>query len=38
MAKPILVDGRRVYDPKRYRNAGIKFFAIGLGPVQDDEK
>jgi UDPglucose 6-dehydrogenase len=32
MAKPIVVDGRRIYDPKEYRDARIKFFAIGLGP------
>jgi UDPglucose 6-dehydrogenase len=32
MREPIVVDGRRVFDPAEFRRAGIRFYAIGLGP------
>jgi UDPglucose 6-dehydrogenase len=32
MRQPIVIDGRRVYDPSELRNAGICFHVIGLGP------
>jgi UDPglucose 6-dehydrogenase len=31
MKKPILIDGRRIYNPQEY-NLNMKFKAIGLGP------
>ena len=33
MRSPALLDCRRIYDPKRFR--GVKFAAIGLGPISD---
>jgi len=30
MRNPILIDGRRIYDPKQFSNK-LKFTAIGLG-------
>jgi UDPglucose 6-dehydrogenase len=33
MRRPIVIDGRRIYDPKEFLGAGIKFYAIGLGPI-----
>lgn len=32
MRQPIVIDGRRVYDPNEFRKAGISVHAIGLGP------
>ncbi len=32
MRQPIVIDGRRVYDPNEFRKAGISLRAIGLGP------
>ena len=32
MRRPILIDGRRLYDPAEFRKAGIQFYGIGLGP------
>jgi len=32
MREPIVIDGRRIYDPREFQNAGIQFRAIGLGP------
>jgi UDPglucose 6-dehydrogenase len=32
MRQPIVIDGRRVYDPVEFRKAGIRLQAIGLGP------
>jgi len=32
MRRPVVIDGRRVYDPVEFRNAGVEFRAIGLGP------
>jgi UDPglucose 6-dehydrogenase len=32
MRQPVLVDGRRIYDPVEFRKAGIRLYAIGLGP------
>lgn len=31
MRRPIVVDGRRIYDPSAFRQAGVIFSAIGLG-------
>jgi UDPglucose 6-dehydrogenase len=31
MREPILIDGRRIYDPTVFMKSGIKFHAIGLG-------
>ncbi|MGO9643597.1 MAG: UDP-glucose dehydrogenase family protein [Candidatus Bathyarchaeia archaeon] len=31
MRRPIVVDGRRIYDPSAFRQAGVSFSAIGLG-------
>jgi UDPglucose 6-dehydrogenase len=31
MRRPIVVDGRRIYDPSAFRYAGVTFSAIGLG-------
>ena len=32
MRQPILIDGRRIYDPVEFRKEGIRLHAIGLGP------
>jgi UDPglucose 6-dehydrogenase len=32
MKHPTIIDGRRIYDPRTYAQAGIQFLAIGLGP------
>jgi UDPglucose 6-dehydrogenase len=32
MRQPIVIDGRRIYDPDKFIGAGINFSAIGLGP------
>jgi UDPglucose 6-dehydrogenase len=32
MRRPIVIDGRRIYDAQQFLNAGIKYSAIGLGP------
>jgi UDPglucose 6-dehydrogenase len=32
MQQPLLVDGRRIYDPAEFKKAGIRLHAIGLGP------
>jgi len=32
MRSPVVIDGRRIYDPDRFIEAGIQFSAIGLGP------
>ena len=34
MKRPIVVDGRRIYDPSVFRKAGVIFSAIGLGDNQ----
>jgi nucleotide sugar dehydrogenase len=34
MRQPLVIDGRRVYDAKEFLGMGVRFFAIGLGPVQ----
>jgi len=31
MRNPAIVDGRRIYDPEEFKNAGVKYLAIGLG-------
>jgi hypothetical protein len=33
MRQPIVIDGRRIYDPDKFIDAGIQFLAIGLGPT-----
>jgi UDPglucose 6-dehydrogenase len=33
MRHPVVIDGRRLYDPSEFKNAGIGFHAIGLGPA-----
>jgi len=33
MRHPILIDGRRIYNPKEYSNK-LRFSAIGLGPTR----
>lgn len=37
MKKPILIDGRRIYDPKHFSQK-LKFAAIGLGPETQSEQ
>ncbi len=32
MRRPIVVDGRRLYDVEKFRTSGMQFVAIGLGP------
>jgi UDPglucose 6-dehydrogenase len=32
MRRPVLIDGRRIYDAEKFMKAGIRFRAIGLGP------
>jgi len=32
MRQPILIDGRKLYDPVEFRAAGIRMHAVGLGP------
>ena len=32
MREPVVIDGRRLYDPSEFRAAGIRFRAVGLGP------
>ena len=32
MRHSLVIDGRRIYDPAQFINAGIEFYAIGLGP------
>jgi UDPglucose 6-dehydrogenase len=32
MRQPILIDGRRIYDPAEFQKAGIRLHAIGLEP------
>jgi UDPglucose 6-dehydrogenase len=32
MRQPVLIDGRKLYDPAEFRMEGIQFHAIGLGP------
>ncbi|HXZ89958.1 MAG TPA: UDP-glucose/GDP-mannose dehydrogenase family protein [Candidatus Dormibacteraeota bacterium] len=34
MRHPIVIDGRRIYDPERFTQTGVRFLAIGLGPVR----
>ncbi len=34
MRYPLIIDGRRIYEPDRFCSAGIKFLAIGLGPQE----
>ena len=34
MKKPILIDGRRIYNESKFREAGVRFAAIGLGPPE----
>ena len=33
MARPILVDGRNMYDPERLRNLGFIYISVGRGEV-----
>jgi len=33
MRRSTVIDGRRIYDPKTFSQAGIQFLAIGLGPT-----
>ncbi len=32
MRRPFVIDGRRLYDVAKFKQAGIRFMAIGLGP------
>jgi len=32
MAQPIVIDGRRIYEPDEFMHAGVRLWAIGLGP------
>lgn len=34
MRRPVVIDGRRIYDPEEFAKSGIKFLAIGLGPAR----
>jgi len=33
MRRPVVIDGRRIYDAHKFSGAGIRFSAIGLGPT-----
>lgn len=33
MKKPVVINGRRVYNAEEFSKAGVRFFAIGLGPT-----
>jgi len=33
MRRPVVIDGRRIYDAHKFSSAGIQFLAIGLGPT-----
>ncbi|NHJ47042.1 MAG: UDP-glucose/GDP-mannose dehydrogenase family protein [Asgard group archaeon] len=35
MKKPILIDGRRIYEAKEFLKEGIEYLGIGLGPIID---
>jgi UDPglucose 6-dehydrogenase len=32
MRRPVVIDGRRIYDAGQFSGAGIRFLAVGLGP------
>jgi len=34
MARPVVVDGRRIYDQARFRKAGVQIATIGTGPTE----
>jgi UDPglucose 6-dehydrogenase len=34
MRNPLVIDGRRIYNEKEFRESGIKFRAVGLGPKE----
>ena len=34
MKRPIVIDGRRLYDPQKFINNGIKIYAIGYGAIK----
>jgi UDPglucose 6-dehydrogenase len=38
MRKPLVVDGRRIYDRAEFTTAGVEFHAVGLGPVAEELK
>ncbi|MEB3844586.1 MAG: UDP-glucose/GDP-mannose dehydrogenase family protein [Desulfurococcales archaeon] len=31
MERPLLYDGRRIYDPELYSSSGVEYYAVGLG-------
>jgi UDPglucose 6-dehydrogenase len=33
MRTPVVIDGRRLYDSRRMIESGVRFAAIGLGPI-----
>jgi UDPglucose 6-dehydrogenase len=33
MRRPVVIDGRRIYNSKEFVDAGIRFHAVGLGPL-----
>jgi UDPglucose 6-dehydrogenase len=38
MKKPLVVDGRRIYERAEFTAAGAEFYAVGLGPVAEEVK
>jgi len=38
LRRPLVIDGRRVYDASSFRRAGITFHAIGLGPEEGESE
>jgi len=34
MKKPVVIDGRRIYDPRTFTEEGIRIYAIGLGDMR----
>jgi UDPglucose 6-dehydrogenase len=36
MRKPLVVDGRRIYERAEFIEAGVEFYAVGLGPVAEE--
>jgi len=36
MKRPVILDARRIYDPQRFVEAGVEFYAVGLGASHGD--
>jgi UDPglucose 6-dehydrogenase len=38
MRRPLVVDGRRIYERAEFLAAAVEFYAVGLGPVAEEPK